>query len=70
MSRKKRLPIIGPIFIFLKEAYIELRKVSWPKKKEVVGMVIVIVASIIIGAILIGALDYGLTYGAKTLLLK
>lgn len=67
---KKRIPIIGPIISFIKEAYAELRKVSWPKRKEVAKMVIVVVVSIVIGAFILGALDYGLTSLVKTLLLN
>ena len=70
MPKRKKFPIIGPIIAFIKEAYLELKKVSWPKKKDVVNMVVVVVLAIVIGALVIGAIDYGLTYGVRTLLLK
>ncbi len=70
MSKKRKLFIIGPIAGFVKEAFLELQKVSWPKKKEVANMGVIVVLAIVIGAIVIGAIDYGLTYGVRTLLLK
>jgi preprotein translocase subunit SecE len=45
---------------FIREAYKELIKVVWPKRREVIVKTIVVVLSMVIVAALIGALDYGL----------
>ena len=53
---------------FVREAYQELRKVVWPKRKEVYQKTAIVVASIIIIAALAGALDYGLSKGIEVLI--
>lgn len=46
---------------FIKEAKVELKKVIWPTKKDVVRMtILILIASVIVGAF-IGSLDYGFT---------
>ena len=46
---------------FLKEAYIELKKVSWLSRKEVIGSTIVIIIFIFAVALYVGAVDFVLT---------
>ena len=58
----------NPVTKFVKEAYQELKKVSWPKKGDVARSTIVVVISIIATAALIGALDYGLYNLTKLLI--
>jgi preprotein translocase subunit SecE len=43
---------------FLKEAYAELRKVSWLSKKEAIASTIVVIILIIIVAIFVSAVDF------------
>ena len=44
---------------FIKEAYIELRKVTWPDKKQVVNYTTAVVIVSIVVAIFLGTLDMG-----------
>jgi len=46
---------------FLKEAYTELRRVSWPTRKQVLRLTLVVIAvSLLVGAY-VGILDLGFT---------
>lgn len=45
---------------FLKEAVVELKRVTWPTRKEVINLMIIVVATILIAGAIIGVLDYGL----------
>jgi preprotein translocase subunit SecE len=42
---------------FLKEVRIELKKVNWPQRKEVVGSTIVVIVSVFILSFFLGAVD-------------
>jgi len=43
---------------FLKEVKVELKKVSWPDKNELLGSTTVVIISVIILAIFIGICDF------------
>ncbi|MDP4030712.1 MAG: preprotein translocase subunit SecE [Candidatus Beckwithbacteria bacterium] len=43
---------------FLKEAIVELKKVVWPTKKQVLRLTIVVITVSVATGILIGSLDY------------
>ncbi len=49
---------VNSIINFVKESYVELKKVTWLSKKEVVASTIVVVIVIIIMAIYIGTIDF------------
>ena len=42
---------------FLKEVRIELKKVNWPLRKEVVGSTIVVIVSVFILSLFLGVVD-------------
>ncbi|WP_337291417.1 preprotein translocase subunit SecE [Candidatus Methylomirabilis sp.] len=42
---------------FLKEVRTELKKVSWPARKEVVGSTVVVIVSVFILSFFLGAID-------------
>jgi preprotein translocase subunit SecE len=44
---------------FIKEAYIELRKVTWPSRQQVINYTTVVVIVSIVVAIFLGMLDMG-----------
>ncbi|MEW6039962.1 MAG: preprotein translocase subunit SecE [Elusimicrobiota bacterium] len=46
---------------FLKEAYAELKKVSWLSRKEVTGSTVVIIIFILAVALFVGIVDFFLT---------
>ncbi len=45
---------------FLKEVKIELKKVTWPSRKEAIGSTSVVIILVIIIAIFLGFVDLGL----------
>ena len=58
----------NPVISFIKEAIVELKKVVWPKKAEVVKKTIIVVVSIVFIGAIIAALDYGLSKGIEYLI--
>lgn len=53
---------------FIKEARMELKKVEWPNKEEVVNSTIVVLISIVIVSVGLGAMDFLLTFFVKSVL--
>ena len=43
---------------YINEAYGELKKVSWPKKEEIVGSTWIVILFVIILALVLGAIDF------------
>lgn len=54
----KVVNIVSSIITFFKESYIELKKVTWLSKKEVVASTIVVVILIVVMSIYIGLIDF------------
>lgn len=54
------------IFTFIREAKVELTKVTWPTQDQVMRSTILVVALSGIMAIFLGSLDYGFGYILKT----
>lgn len=46
---------------FFRETMAEVKKVTWPSRKELTNYTIAVIALIIIFAVIIGIVDYGLT---------
>ena len=46
---------------FLREVKVELKKVSWPSRKETVGSTFVVLVVVIIVALFLGIIDIGLS---------
>jgi preprotein translocase subunit SecE len=44
---------------FIKEAYIELRKVTWPSKQQVINYTTAVIIVSIVVALFLGSLDMG-----------
>lgn len=58
------------ILTFIKEAKIELMKVTWPKKDQIIRSTILVVALTGVMAIFLGGLDYGFGLALKSFILK
>jgi preprotein translocase subunit SecE len=43
---------------FIKEAYAELKKVTWLSKKEVIASTVVVIILVIVIAIFVGSVDF------------
>ena len=52
------MKLIKKLFIFLKEVYLEMKKVNWPSRKETVKYTLIIVGVSLVVAAFLGSLDY------------
>jgi preprotein translocase subunit SecE len=52
---------------YLREVYLELRKVSWPSRTELIKMTQVVIATVIIFSVIIGLADFLLSIAVKQL---
>jgi len=48
---------MNKVVVFIKESYIELRKVNWPSKKQTINYTIIVVVASIAVALFLGVLD-------------
>ena len=55
------------IVMFFKESYIELRKVVWPGRDDVISSVKVVIISTIVVAAVLGLVDFLLLIGIRAL---
>ncbi|MBW2595014.1 MAG: preprotein translocase subunit SecE [Deltaproteobacteria bacterium] len=53
--------MINRVTRFLKEARVELRKVTWPTPKEALASTSVVIVVVIIMSLFLGVVDLGLT---------
>ena len=53
--------MVNEIIKFLREVKVELKKVSWPSRKETIGSTSVVLVVVIIVAIFLGLIDIGLS---------
>lgn len=53
--------IIGKTTQFLREVKIELKKVTWPSRKQTIGSTVVVIALVMLISIFLGAVDLGLS---------
>ena len=55
---------------YFKESVVELKKVTWPSKKDTYRYSTLVIGLSLLVAILLGALDYVFNLGLETLLTK
>ncbi|MBC8530033.1 preprotein translocase subunit SecE [Christensenellaceae bacterium NSJ-44] len=55
-KKQKRKP-----FRFVRESLVELKKVNWPSRKELISYTVAVVVFVILFMIVIGAVDLGLS---------
>ncbi|MCH7730415.1 preprotein translocase subunit SecE [Patescibacteria group bacterium] len=58
------------IINYLQEVRVELKKVVWPKREQVVKLTVIIFIISTLVAVYMGGLDFGLTKLLETLILK
>jgi preprotein translocase subunit SecE len=58
------------IFTFIKEAKVELTKVTWPTKDQIIRSTILVVGLTLVMAIFLGSLDYGFGHVLKSFIAK
>jgi preprotein translocase subunit SecE len=42
------------------QSYLELRKVSWPKRSEVINLTIIVIVVVIVAMLIVATIDFGL----------
>jgi preprotein translocase subunit SecE len=52
---------LGRIFKFFKEVKVELGKVTWPNRQELIGSTIIVIVLSVLMAVYIGFLDFVLS---------
>jgi preprotein translocase subunit SecE len=50
---------------YIKDSYVELKKVTWPTKKETTNYTILVIGISLAIAVFIGVLDYLLNFGIE-----
>ena len=53
--------VFGKTAQFLREVKVELKKVTWPSRKQTIGSTVVVIALVMIISIFLGAVDLGLS---------
>ncbi len=53
--------IFGKAAQFLREVKVELKKVTWPSRKQTIGSTVVVIVLVMIISIFLGAVDLGLS---------
>ena len=62
--------IIQKTNVFFKEVYVELRKVNWLSRKEVIRYTLIVLVVIIITASFLGGLDFVFNFLIKRFVFK
>jgi len=57
-------------FSYIRDSIGELSHVTWPTRREVMQHTIIIISSVAIATVIIAAIDFGLNFLIKELLLK
>ena len=68
LARRKRIKLMNKITSFLKEVYIELTKVTWLGRKDVVRSTVAVSFVVILIAIYVSLVDLGLNTMLKVIL--
>ncbi len=58
---KSKANFINSSVQFLREVKIELKKVTWPSRKQTIGSTVVVIAVIILISLFLGSVDIGLS---------
>jgi len=66
----KIMDFIQKIKIFFKEVYVELRKVNWLSRNEVLKYTLIVSAVTIVVAALLGGLDYIFSTALRSFIFK
>lgn len=61
---------MNKLITYIKESIVEMKKVTWPTKKETYQYTVLIICISLGVALFLGLLDYGFSEGIKALLYK
>jgi preprotein translocase subunit SecE len=60
-AEKPKAPIFQSSIQFLREVKIELKKVTWPSRKQTIGSTVVVIALVLLISLFLGFVDIGLS---------
>ena len=55
---------------YVRDSYFEMKKVTWPTRKETTKITIVVIAISISVAVFLGVLDYAFSLGVKEIIIN
>ena len=61
LQDKEKNSYLDRVLQFLREVKIELKKVTWPSRKQAVGSTVVVIILVIIISLFLGVVDIGLS---------
>ena len=61
VALKRKDNIFGKTAQFLREVKVELKKVTWPSRKQTIGSTVVVIALVMIISVFLGTVDLGLS---------
>ena len=67
-STKPKDNLLSKAIQFLREVKVELKKVTWPTRKQTVGSTVVVIILVMVIAFFLGAVDIGLSSLVKVIL--
>ncbi len=71
VASPRRLPaFVERIAQYLREVWVELNRVEWPSRREMISMTIVVIVVLVVMAIYLGIFDYLYTVLIKRWLLR
>jgi preprotein translocase subunit SecE len=71
VAAPRRLPaVVERVVRYLREVWVELNRVEWPSRRELISMTIVVVVVLLVMAIYLGIFDYLYTVLIKQWLLR
>ena len=59
INRVNLLGFVSKIITFLKEVKLEMKKVNWPTRENVIRYTLIVIVSSLVVAIFLGGLDFG-----------
>ncbi len=66
--KKPSLPRVVRIKNFLSEFRVEMKKVTWPTRKETLGTTVVVIICVLIIVLFLGLADFGIGRGIQSFL--
>ncbi len=61
VSRKQKQSYLDKVLQFLRETKVELKKVTWPSRKQTIGSTVVVIVLVMIISLFLGVADIGLS---------
>lgn len=68
MTGKQSKNIIDKSLQFLREVKVELKKVTWPSRKQTIGSTVVVIILVMIISLFLGIVDFGLSSFIRVIL--